>query len=62
MMAESGTGAEPAAASRACTSIGQEGLSALVHRGGRRAEIFTDGSISVGDPIELIEHDRQSKG
>jgi MOSC domain-containing protein YiiM len=31
--------------------LGQSALDALVHRGGIRAEVLTDGTITVGDPI-----------
>lgn len=34
--------------------LGQDVLDALVHRGGIRAEILTDGMIAVGDPIVAL--------
>lgn len=34
--------------------LGQEALTALVHRGGLRAKIVTEGTIAVGDPILLL--------
>jgi adenosylcobyric acid synthase len=35
--------------------VGKPILYPLVHRGGLRAEILTDGEIRVGDPIRLVE-------
>ena len=38
--------------------LGQEVLAVLVHRGGIRADILSDGEIAVGDEIEVLtEHE-----
>jgi MOSC domain-containing protein YiiM len=35
----------------------KEVIAALVHRGGLRAQILTEGTIQIGDPIYFVEGD-----